>query len=874
MSLSAGTRLGPYEVLSPLGAGGMGEVYRARDPRRDRDVAIKVLPESLAGDREALSRFEREAKAVAALNHPNILSLHDFGKEGAVVYAVTELLEGETLRDRLDGGAIPRRRAVDLAVQISKGLAAAHEKGVVHRDLKPENLFLTKDGRAKILDFGLAKVVARETAQTSAPTTPAGTEPGTVMGTVGYMSPEQVLGRNVDERTDIFSFGVVLFEMLTGSRAFKGSSAVETMNAILKEEPPEPGQTGKQISPALDRIVRHCLEKSPESRFHSAGDLAFALESAGETTSSSSSAATGIPIPGRRRLLPLGPALVGGVLVAVVAFLAGLKLWLRPEGTWTGTLLGGPEIAMAPRISPDGHTLAFQAMVNDITQVAVMKPGSGNWQVLTHRLGAGYAGSIAWSADGNRIFFDRTADVPMGVYSVPVLGGDEQMVLEDAASPVPLPDGTLLVVKLNAQRALQLYRFWPDSGRLRELPLTFDNTYWFQLGVFPDGREAVAFGRSTERGAGNQSPHIYAVNLDSGKVRRIETGLPDESTTALATTPDGTSVLVATLAGDMTRVVRVPRKGGHASRSLLTLTETIHELDCAADGSVYIEAMNFRRLIASLPPGGGRATRIALQENTALEFITPLLDGRVVTGQVFAGRRRLMVIQPGKAPVNLVTTSEETSAPMTRVGSGEIAFLVGGEPWRTIAIASLASGRIERRIPFDKGPIGSLDASPDGKTIYCGAGGSIWAIPLTGSRPEGAQDQPRRICSGDSAAADPDGKSLLVQLLEAPKARLLRVPLDGGAPREIALNGPFHLTFDSLNSAEISRDGRLLVPLASLDDWFFVPGLVDLSTGKMTRIATDPLGDVHGIAWMPDGQALVEANELHSSLWKFTPEAK
>jgi len=865
MTLSAGVRLGPYEILSPIGAGGMGEVYKARDTRLDRYVAIKVLPESLASDREALLRFEREAKAVAALNHPNILSLHDFGREGDVAFAVTELLEGESLRQRLDNGAIPQRRAVEYAVQIARGLAAAHEKGIMHRDLKPENLFVTKDGRVKILDFGLAKVVVREAAQTSAPTTPAGTEPGTVMGTVGYMSPEQVLGRDVDERTDIFSFGAVLFEMLTGARAFKGNSAVETMNAILKEEPPEPEPTGKRISPALDRIVRHCLEKSPESRFHSAGDLAFALEAVGEV-SSPSSAVAGVPVRSRRRL-PLGPVIVGAFVIAAVAFLAGRSLWRSREPTWIGSFLGGPEIAMAPRVSPDGHTLAFLAMVNDCTQIAVMKPESGDWQVLTSKVGGGYVGSLAWSADGNRIFFDRTADVPMGVFSVPVLGGDEQTVLEGAEAPVPLPDGTLLVVKPNAQRALQLYRYWPDSGRLREFPLIFDNTYWVPLGIFPDGREAVAFARSTEPRRGGGSRHIYAVNLDSGTMRRIETGLPDESTTALAPTPDNVSLLVALPAGDQTRVVRIPRKGGRASRPLLTVSETIHEMDCAADGSVYVEALNFRQIVSKLPPAGGRATRIAgAPSGLFLESLASLPDGRVVLGQRSANRNRLMALQPGKEPATFIMTGEETAPPVTRVGAGEVAFLLGGEPRRTIGVASLATGRIQRRIPFDRGPIGSLDASPDGRTIYCGAGGSIWAIPAAG--------EARRICAGESAAAAPDGKSLLVHVLEVPKSRLLRVPLDGGAPREIALNGPFHLTFDPLNSAQLSGDGRLLAPLASLDDWYFVPGVIDLATGRMTRIPTDSLGDVHGMAWTPDGQVLVEANELRSGIWKFTPEKR
>src|SRR5262247_1538228 len=297
MTLSSGTKLGPYEILSPLGAGGMGEVYRARDSKLDRDVAIKVLPQHLTSDADALARFERAAKAVASLSHPNILAIHDFGTQDGVAYSVTELLEGETLRGKLDGGPVSQRQAVDWALQIAKGLSAAHGKGVVHRDLKPENVFVTRDGHVKILDFGLAKRVdeAKADDQTSAPTGSGHTAPGTVMGTVGYMSPEQVRGLPVDQRSDIFSFGAILYELLSGKKAFKRDTASDTIAAVLKEEPPELTQTGRNISPSLDHIVRHCLEKDRENRFQSAKDVAFALSEASSTTTAVTSGMHVVP---------------------------------------------------------------------------------------------------------------------------------------------------------------------------------------------------------------------------------------------------------------------------------------------------------------------------------------------------------------------------------------------------------------------------------------------------------------------------------------------------------------------------------------------------------------------------------------------------
>ncbi|HYN43484.1 MAG TPA: serine/threonine-protein kinase, partial [Thermoanaerobaculia bacterium] len=298
MSLGPGTKLGPYEVLAPLGAGGMGEVYRARDTRLGRDVAIKVLPDPVSHDPKALARFETEAKAVAALSHPNILSLFDVGESGGIHYVVAELLEGETLRALVARGPVPVKRALEIAHEIAEGLAAAHEKGIVHRDLKPENVFLTKDGHAKIFDFGLARHETgfRGAADTQTPTVSVQTEGGTVMGTVAYMSPEQSRGLPVDHRSDQFSLGIVLYEMLAGRRPFHGETAAETMTAILRSEPEPLGTLAPAAPPPVRWIVERCLAKEAEGRFDSTRDLARDLATCGQHLSEVSSRAAAEPV--------------------------------------------------------------------------------------------------------------------------------------------------------------------------------------------------------------------------------------------------------------------------------------------------------------------------------------------------------------------------------------------------------------------------------------------------------------------------------------------------------------------------------------------------------------------------------------------------
>jgi serine/threonine protein kinase len=499
MTLETGTKLGRYEIRSKVGAGGMGEVYRARDERLNRDVAIKVLPASLSENVDRLHRFEQEAQAAGALNHPNILAIYDVGTDGTAPYVVSELLEGESLRDQLAHGPLPNRKAIDYATQIARGLAAAHAKGIVHRDLKPDNLFVTKDEHVKILDFGLAKLVqpsAEEEAQTDIATRKVHTDPGTVMGTAGYMAPEQVRARAVDHRADIFSFGAVLYEMLSGRRAFHRDSAIETLNAILNEEPAELTNSNPQITPALERVVWHCLEKSPERRFQSASDVAFALESVSGVTSHPSQATLthhDIPAPRnwtrervvwlvaclvlaaslialavayfsrtapnvqavRLALTPPEKALFSGAVTVSpdgshVAFISTSadgrrQLWVRSLDAEKPELLAGTESATAPFWSPDSRSIGYFAN----GKLFKIEAAHGRPQQLCD---VQESGGASWSREGVILFAG-----PEGLQRVSAQGGTPTLATKIDAKeeahrwPYFLPDGRHFVFLGDAQ---------------------------------------------------------------------------------------------------------------------------------------------------------------------------------------------------------------------------------------------------------------------------------------------------------------------------------------------------------------------------------------------------------------------------------------
>jgi eukaryotic-like serine/threonine-protein kinase len=428
MTLSVGTNIGPYEILGAIGAGGMGEVYRASDTRLGREVALKIVPGAFAKDADRLRRFEQEARAVAALNHPNILAVFDIGQHEGSPFLVSELLEGESLRDVLDRGPLTQRKTIEYGVQIAHGLAAAHEKGIVHRDLKPENVFVTKDGRIKILDFGLAKLVQTAgdegNSVLAATMTSGPTVAGVVLGTPGYMAPEQVRGQAADARTDIFAFGAVLYEMLSGTRAFRRDTPAETMTAILREDPPEIQDATRPVSPALDRIVRRCLEKSPEQRFQSARDLSFALGALSGTDSSGFSKTSAVPaVVAPRRIswqlwVPVAAALVA---VAAVTWWLARRPATPPARMQFAITVPGEVNNVA--ISGDGKMLAYVSPdeKSGIPMLFVQRIGIANATELAGTEGASYP---FWSPDDSAIGFfanTRLDKITIGSNSVQTL---------------------------------------------------------------------------------------------------------------------------------------------------------------------------------------------------------------------------------------------------------------------------------------------------------------------------------------------------------------------------------------------------------------------------------------------------------------------
>lgn len=519
MALRAGTKLGPYEILSPLGAGGMGEVYRARDPRLQRDVAVKVLPAFVSRDPDRLRRFEHESRATGALNHPNIVAVFDVGRHEGVPYLVTELLEGSSLRDRLLVGPVPARKVTDYGVQIAHGLAAAHDKGIVHRDLKPDNIFICRDGRAKILDFGLAKLAEPETSDTTVTSLGATDQTGTgvVLGTAGYMSPEQVRGEKADSRSDIFSFGVVLYETLTGKRAFSGSTAADRASAILKEDPPDLRASGRNISPALARIVHRCLEKNPQERFESARDLAFHLETLRADSDSGGIKASGSALPAR--------SLATWVTVAVAVLVLFAAGWLargRIQGNKSQPvkflrLTDFAGLEESPAFSPDGRSVAFVSDSSGSRQIYVRLLAGGPPLQITHDAGAHL--EPRWAQDSASIIYytpPPEGDAQGTLWEMSALGGSPRRLESSLSGADVSHDGKRLTFFRLGEKQMQLVASDRDGSNARvvmQAPVSFSyrKPRWS-----PDDR-SIAFLHSRE----NWADDVYVVRTDGGNPKQV-----------------------------------------------------------------------------------------------------------------------------------------------------------------------------------------------------------------------------------------------------------------------------------------------------------------------------------------------------------------
>jgi Tol biopolymer transport system component/tRNA A-37 threonylcarbamoyl transferase component Bud32 len=812
MNLAPGTKLGPYEIVSLLGAGGMGEVYRARDSRLKREVAIKVLPQALSLDADRLRRFEQEALATAALNHPNILAVFDIGTYEGAPYVVSELLEGETLRERLRGGSIAMRKTLDYALQIAHGLAAAHEKGIIHRDLKPENLFITKDGRLKILDFGLAKLTQPEPAgRTALATATQATEAGVVMGTAGYMSPEQVRGVTVDPRSDIFSFGAILYEMLSGKRAFHGETAADTMSAILKEDPPDFNETNRNVSPALERIVQHCLEKNPESRFHSASDIAFDLEHLSGTSGASARIASVAAAPPRRKLLL---ALAAGLAIAVV--MLGLGWWLgrgtgaAPQAKYQQITFRTGSIGNA-RFSPDGSVVYSASWDGGEDQLYLSRmddPGARELALKDAEL-------LAISKSGELAI--RLNTVRYGGYArtgtlarVPLSGGTPREVLENVQDADFSANGD----------ALAVVRYLPENSHWRlEYPIgkvLFDSINWISdPKISPDGKW-IAFS-DHENPGGDDEGSVAVIGADgTAKEKKLSSGW--ESIEGVLWSPAGDEIwFTASNSGSALNPMAVTFSG--RLRSITNVPGGVWLQDLR-DGAALVITHQQRIGIRGVAPGGKEEHELGWFGWSIIRDISR--DGHKI---IFEEEGN------GGGPNYTVFLRDTDGSPPARIGEGDAEAISPDNKW---VITKPAKGGQLNLVPTGAGESRVLthDAVSYNTVRFLPDGKELLATGIEAGH--GRRDYMIDLSSGDSKPITPEG---VAGVILSPDGRSAAVRGLGGKMGIWPLDGSGFRAIPGLDSnyyvAGWSPDGGSVYVASSRGEKTAKVYQVNIQTGKM-----------------------------------------
>jgi Tol biopolymer transport system component len=819
MPLAAGVRLGPYEILAPIGAGGMGEVYRARDTRLGREVAVKVLPASFVSDPERLRRFEQEARAASALNHPNILTVHDFGTHQEAPYLVSELLVGQSLRQRLGEGAIAQRKAIEIALQIARGLAAAHDRGIVHRDLKPENVFLCRDGRVKILDFGLAKLQAASLSASemgNAQTLTRNTDPGVVLGTAGYMSPEQVRGQPADARSDLFAFGAILYEMLSGRRAFPGATAADVMTAILTHEPPQLATALPPVSPALERLVRHCLEKQPEERARSAHDLAFDLESlvAASTLSGATPARAG-----ERRLVR----------------------WL-----WTAPVLAA--------VFALGWALGHGASRNAVTamRLAIAPPAEAP-------LALGNDLAIAISPDGSRLVYTGSSRLfvrPLDGFEAKPLAGTEH-----AQSPFFSPDGAwvgffadgkLKKVALAGGPAIDLCDApigrggsWGSDGTIIFAPTDGSGLARVDGGggvprtlTTPDPKQGEASDRWPQILPGNDAV-LFTVSLggkhdhDKIAVQSLRTGqrrVLVEGSSYARYLPSGHLVFNRgySLAAAPMDVARLELTGSPVSVldgvQVLLFKSGVGEFAISAAGTlVYLPVLAPSRSVVSTSRAGVSQTLPLPPRGYNFLALSPD-GGRLALSIEDGPKMDLWVYDLGRGSLQRLTSEGELT-PMGYLAwtpdGRRIAFSASekGRPFAVFWQLADASAPPERLTTAGSGDLFETPLSwlPDGRSLLYGApliptGAALRLLPLAGDGKPQALGQMRHIPW--NPAFSPDGRWMAYDWDESGQSEVYVQPYPGFAEKwQVSIGGGklSHWTRDGRELVYATSDGKVMV---------------------------------------------------------------